>query len=148
VNRSRALFATHYHELTVLAGRLADVANVTMEVREWRDDIIFLHKVKLGAADRSYGIQVARLAGLPKAVTKRAAEVLQLLEKADRKAADGEAWLADLPLFASRTKDEASLPQVSAVEQALAHISPDEISPKAALEALYALKALAARGRA
>ena len=65
VNRCRALFATHYHELTALAGRLAEVGNVTMDVREWRDDIVFLHKVKPGAADRSYGIQVAKLAGLP-----------------------------------------------------------------------------------
>ena len=101
VNRCRALFATHYHELTALAGRLAEVANVTMDVREWNDEIVFLHKVKPGAADRSYGIQVAKLAGLPKPVTKRAAEVLELLEKADRKAPDGEALLDDLPLFAA-----------------------------------------------
>ena len=87
VNRCRALFATHYHELTALAGRLAEVANVTMDVREWRDEIVFLHKVKPGAADRSYGIQVAKLAGLPKAVTARAAEVLALLEKSRRQGA-------------------------------------------------------------
>ena len=90
VSRCRALFATHYHELTALAGRLPQVANVTMEVREWKDEIVFLHKVKPGAADRSYGIQVAKLAGLPAPVTKRAAEVLKLLEKGDRKAPDGE----------------------------------------------------------
>jgi DNA mismatch repair protein MutS len=147
VNRCRALFATHYHELTVLAGRLADVANVTVDVREWKDEIVFLHKVKPGAADRSYGIQVAKLAGLPKAVTKRAAEVLQLLEKADRKAPDGEALLGDLPLFANRPTPPVSTPEVSALEQALADINPDELSPKAALEALYRLKGLLAKDR-
>jgi DNA mismatch repair protein MutS len=147
VNRCRALFATHYHELTVLAGRLTDVANVTMDVREWKDEIVFLHKVKPGAADRSYGIQVAKLAGLPKTVTKRAAQVLQLLEKADRKAPDGEALLGDLPLFASRPAAAVSAPEISALEQALAEISPDEMSPKAALEALYRLKGLLAKDR-
>ncbi len=81
----RALFATHYHEITALAGRLPHVANVTMDVREWRDEIVFLHKVRAGAADRSYGIQVAKLAGLPKPVTKRAGEVLATLEATDRK---------------------------------------------------------------
>jgi DNA mismatch repair protein MutS len=146
VNRCRALFATHYHELTVLAGRLADIANVTMDVREWKDEIVFLHKVKPGAADRSYGIQVAKLAGLPKAVTKRAAAVLELLEKADRKAPDGEALLGDLPLFASRPA-AVSPPEASAVEQALAEMHPDEMSPKIALEALYRLKGLLAKGR-
>ena len=78
-----ALFATHYHELTALAGRLAGVANVTMDVREWHDEIVFLHKVKPGAADRSYGIQVAKLAGLPEPVVGRAREVLALLEKTE-----------------------------------------------------------------
>src|SRR5262249_1107866 len=81
----------------------AEVANVTREVREWRDDIVFLHKVKAGAADRSYGIQVARLAGLPKTVTARASEVLALLEKHERRAgAAREPLLEDLPLFAPR----------------------------------------------
>jgi DNA mismatch repair protein MutS len=130
----------------VLAGRLADVANVTMDVREWKDEIVFLHKVKPGAADRSYGIQVGKLAGLPRAVTKRAAEVLQLLEKADRKAPDGEALLGDLPLFATRPA-VVSTPEISALEQALADITPDEMSPKAALEVLYKLKGLAAKDR-
>ena len=103
VNKCRALFATHYHELTALAGRLSEVATVTMEVREWRDEIVFLHKVKPGTADRSYGIQVAKLAGLPKPVTARAAQVLTLLEKSD-KAPDGDALLSELPLFAARPK--------------------------------------------
>ncbi|KAB2916289.1 MAG: DNA mismatch repair protein MutS [Hyphomicrobiaceae bacterium] len=148
VNKCRALFATHYHELTALAGRLAEVANVTMDVREWRDEIVFLHKVRPGAADRSYGIQVAKLAGLPKPVTRRAAEVLELLERSESKAPDGEALLTDLPLFATRprpqaTDDHAPLP----LEQALTAINPDDLTPKAALEALYMLKELAAKGR-
>jgi DNA mismatch repair protein MutS len=149
VNRCRALFATHYHELTALADRLGEVANVTMEVREWRDEIVFLHRVKRGAADRSYGIQVGKLAGLPKAVTMRAAEVLALLEKTQGKAPDGEALLADLPLFAAARP--ASPPPAahppSAVEEALATISPDELTPKAALEALYRLKELAGHNK-
>ena len=143
VSRCRALFATHYHELTALAGRLPEVANVTMDVREWREEIVFLHKVKPGAADRSYGIQVARLAGLPKTVTGRAAEVLALLEKQDGKAAQGEALLDDLPLFAARPK--AHMPADSGpspLELALAAVNPDELTPKAALEALYKLKEL------
>jgi DNA mismatch repair protein MutS len=149
VNRCRALFATHYHELTALAGRLADVANVTMEVREWRDEIVFLHKVKPGAADRSYGIQVGKLAGLPKAVTGRAGEVLRLLEKSERKAPDGEALIADLPLFAA-TRPTVHVPSAagpSPVEEALAAVNPDELTPKAALEALYRLKELARKGK-
>ena len=101
VSKCRALFATHYHEMTALAGRLASVANVTMDVKEWHDEIVFLHKVKAGAADRSYGIQVAKLAGLPGAVVERAREVLQLLEKNDRRAAGGVKPLDDLPLFAA-----------------------------------------------
>ncbi len=147
VNRCRALFATHYHELTALAGRLAQVANVTMDVKEWRDEIIFLHKVKPGAADRSYGIQVARLAGLPRAVTARAAEVLALLEKSEGKAPDGEALLGDLPLFAAARprSHPAAAADPSPVEETLATLNPDELTPKAALEALYRLKQLARR---
>jgi DNA mismatch repair protein MutS len=150
-SKCRALFATHYHELTALAGRLPQVASVTMEVREWKDTIRFMHQVRPGAADRSYGIQVAKLAGLPAAVTKRAAEVLKLLEKGDRKAPDGAALLEELPLFAAAMPvDDArgggeGQPQAAAspVEEALADIDPDELTPKAALEALYRLKKLA-----
>ncbi len=147
VSKCRALFATHYHELTALAGRLPQVGNVTMDVREWREEIVFLHKVKSGAADRSYGIQVAKLAGLPKPVTARAAEVLTLLEKADRKAPDGEALLSDLPLFAA-ARPKSQVPGdagPSPLEAALAAVNPDELTPKAALEALYRLKELAAK---
>jgi DNA mismatch repair protein MutS len=141
ISNCRALFATHYHELTALAGRLDNVANVTMDVKEWRDEIIFLHKVRPGAADRSYGIQVAKLAGLPKAVTTRAAEVLMLLENSEVKVADGEAMLADLPLFAAaRPKLPGS--DAAALRRALAEINPDELTPKSALETLYKLKDL------
>jgi DNA mismatch repair protein MutS len=159
VSHCRALFATHYHELTALAGRLAEVANVTMEVREWKDDIVFLHKVKAGAADRSYGVQVAKLAGLPAPVTRRAREVLRLLEKPDRKARDPSTLIDDLPLFAagteqasrSRAQEQTDGQQqnrpdppvaLSQVEEAIAAVNPDDLTPKAALEMLYKLKAL------
>jgi DNA mismatch repair protein MutS len=162
VCRCRALFATHYHELTALAGKLPQVASVTMEVREWKDEIRFLHQVKRGAADRSYGIQVAKLAGLPAAVTKRAAEVLKLLEKGDRKAPDGAALLEELPLFAAATArvpspclwaegqgeghPEAEADgRVSPLQAALAALNPDDLTPKAALDVLYRLKELTRR---
>ena len=144
VNRSRALFATHYHELTALAGRLAEVSNVTVDVKEWHDEIVFLHKVRPGAADRSYGIQVAKLAGLPARVVKRATEVLKRLEKGDRKAGTSTTALEDLPLFAAARPasfvSEGAKP--SAAETALADINPDDLTPKQALEALYRLKGL------
>ena len=149
INACRALFATHYHELTALAGRLSQIANVTMDVREWRDEIVFLHKVKAGAADRSYGIQVAKLAGLPKPVTRRAAEVLALLEKSDGKTGDRVALLNELPLFAA-ARPKSHVPAESGpspAEEALAALSPDELTPKAALEILYKLKDLARRER-
>ncbi len=160
VNKCRALFATHYHELTALARRLAQVTNVAMDVREWKDEIVFLHKVKAGAADRSYGIQVAKLAGLPKPVTKRAAEVLRLLEKTNGKPADGSTLIDDLPLFAAAGPNVPSpcsrgegqgegQPEAEAdgraspLEEALAALTPDDLTPKAALEVLYKLKELA-----
>jgi DNA mismatch repair protein MutS len=146
-SKCRALFATHYHELTALAGRLAGVANVTMDVKDWQDEIVFLHKVKPGAADRSYGIQVAKLAGLPKPVVDRAREVLTLLEKNDRKRGGGQASLDDLPLFAAaRPKGQTDGPlKPSAADLALSQINPDDLTPKAALDALYKLKALAVK---
>jgi DNA mismatch repair protein MutS len=149
VNRCRTLFATHYHELTALAGRLAEVANATIEVKEWHDEIVFLHKVRPGAADRSYGIQVAKLAGLPRAVIERAGQVLQVLEKSDRKAAGGAPALDELPLFAA-ARPKGYMPargEPSPVERALDGINPDELTPRTALEALYRLKALRQQGR-
>ncbi len=143
VNRCRALFATHFHELTQLAGRLSEVANVTVDVKEWQDEIVFLHKIKPGAADRSYGIQVAKLAGLPRRVVRRAGEVLARLEKNNRRTGGGGSTLEDLPLFATMpVAVEVKMPPMSAVEAALAEARPDELTPKAALELLYRLKAL------
>jgi DNA mismatch repair protein MutS len=144
VTKARALFATHYHELTALARKLDGIANVTMDVTEWHDTIVFLHKVKAGAADRSYGIQVAKLAGLPPAVVARARQVLDRLEKADRRPKNGEDGLDDLPLFsATRPKSGLSEQPLSAVEKTLLAMHPDELSPKAALEKIYELKTLA-----
>ena len=142
--RARVLFATHYHELTALGRRLAGVANVTMDVREWHDEIVFLHKVKPGAADRSYGIQVAKLAGLPAGVLGRAREVLALLEKSEGKKNARNGTLDELPLFAvSRAQGSTggqSAP--SAIEKAIDELNPDDLSPRSALDALYRLKTL------
>ncbi len=143
VSRCRGLFATHYHELTALEGRLSGVANVTVDVKEWHDEIVFLHKVRAGAADRSYGIQVAKLAGLPAKVVARAGEVLKLLEKADRRSG-GTAPLDELPLFAAArpVNPIAEARGPSPVEDALGAINPDELTPKKALDELYRLKGL------
>jgi DNA mismatch repair protein MutS len=138
-NRCRALFATHYHELTALSAKLPRLVNATMKVKEWKGDVVFLHEVVPGAADRSYGIQVAKLAGLPPSVIARARQVLQSLEKSDR--SRPRPLIDDLPLFASRPI-EAEAPLPSAALRALDAVQPDELSPKAALEALYDLKRL------
>lgn len=143
VLKARALFATHYHELTVLARRLDGVANVTIDVREWHDEIVFLHKVKPGAADRSYGIQVAKLAGLPADVVARAREVLGLLEKSENRKNARNGGLDELPLFAvSRTVTAAPPAGPSPLEKAVDDLQPDELSPRAALDVLYRLKAM------
>ena len=144
VSKVRVLFATHYHELTALARRLDGVANVTMEVREWHDEIVFLHKVKPGAADRSYGIQVAKLAGLPENVVGRAREVLALLEKTEGKKGARDGPLDELPLFAV-TRPQGPPVEVqgpSPVDKAVDAIKPDELTPRAALDAIYRLKTL------
>jgi DNA mismatch repair protein MutS len=140
-NRSRALFATHYHELTVLASKLPRVVNATVRVKEWKGDVVFLHEVVPGAADRSYGIQVAKLAGLPAPVIRRAKQVLDSLEKSDR--SRPRAMIDDLPLFAVRAPDPAEAPPHPALA-ALDAINPDDLSPKEALEVLYRLKKAAA----
>ena len=148
VNRCRALFATHYHELTALGAKLPHASNATIEVKEWQDEIVFLHKVIPGTANRSYGIQVAKLAGLPRAVTDRASEVLRLLEEEGQRASP-EDLIADLPLFAAaRPKSvvpsgAAPEPVASPALDALTAINPDDLTPKQALEALYRLKGLA-----
>jgi DNA mismatch repair protein MutS len=140
VNRCRTLFATHYHELTALAAKLPELACHTMRVKEWRGDVVFLHEVGPGAADRSYGIHVAKLAGLPKGVTTRAEEVLALLEKGEQGGA--LARLADdLPLFSAARRAAPALPE-SAAEAVLRDIRPDELTPRDALDLVYRLKAL------
>jgi DNA mismatch repair protein MutS len=141
-NRCRALFATHYHELTALAAKLPDLACFTMRVKEWQGDVVFLHEVAPGAADRSYGIHVAKLAGLPSPVIARAEEVLQTLETGEPSSALTR-LAEDLPLFSAARRQPAPTPAAtSVVEAALAAISPDELTPRSALEALYQLKAL------
>ena len=135
-NKSRALFATHYHELTALCERLRQAACVTMRVREWNDTIVFLHEVSPGAADRSYGIHVAKLAGLPQTVVARAEEVLRALEEG-REGHKPLARIDDLPLFAPQP---APPPKKSSVEEALRALEPDALTPKQALELIYALK--------
>ncbi len=145
VNRVRGLFATHYHELTVLAGKLPGVSNATVAVKEWDGEVIFLHEVRPGAADRSYGVQVAQLAGLPPSVIARARHVLEQLEKGEREKTSPKALVDDLPLFsvAAQTPAPAGRITASPAEDMLAALSPDEMTPREALQALYDLKGLA-----
>jgi DNA mismatch repair protein MutS len=139
-SRCRALFATHYHELTALAAKLAHLACHTMRVKEWQGDVVFLHEVAPGAADRSYGIHVAKLAGLPPPVVARAEEVLALLEKGEQGGA--LARLAeDLPLFTA-ARATAPPPAPPPALAALATLEPDALTPREALETLYKLKGL------
>jgi DNA mismatch repair protein MutS len=146
-NRCRALFATHFHELTALAATLPRLFNATVRVKEWQGEVVFLHEVVAGAADRSYGIQVAKLAGLPPAVIERAKLVLAELEAEDR-VSPARKLIDDLPLFAAtaRAPTAASRDETAeAVIAALAALNPDEMSPREALDALYALKLAAAK---
>ncbi len=146
VNRCRALFATHYHELTALSARLPRLFNATMRVKEWQGDVIFLHEIIPGAADRSYGIQVAKLAGLPAPVIARARDVLHELEAEDRHHA--RHLVDDLPLFSASVQQETPNPahpaQADALRDALAALHPDDMTPRDALETLYALRRLIA----
>src|SRR6185437_9760763 len=133
VNRCRALFATHFHELTTLSAGLPRLHNSTVRVKEWLGEVVFLHEVIAGAADRSYGIQVAKLAGLPANVITRAQDVLAKLEAEDRASPKG---FDDLPLFALASRPPAV--EDSPLEQvlrALAALNPDEMSPREAIEA-------------
>jgi DNA mismatch repair protein MutS len=140
-NRCRALFATHYHEMTALAGKLPGVANATVAVRDWEGEVVFLHEVRPGAADRSYGVQVARLAGLPEAVIARAREVLARLEQGAADRPGAASLIDDLPLFRS-APPPGPAPRTSAVESRLRDIRPDDLSPREALALLYELKTL------
>jgi len=138
-NRSRALFATHYHELATLEERLAHVSNLSLRAREWNGDLVFLHEAAPGPADRSYGVQVAKLAGVPGPVVARAREVLDRLESKDQ----SPARLDDLPLFAASQAASAPVQAApSAVEAGLKDLDVDGMSPREALEALYRLKGL------
>ncbi|MFN4157085.1 MAG: DNA mismatch repair protein MutS [Gemmobacter sp.] len=142
-NRCRGLFATHYHELTALAGRLAGVRNATVAVREWEGEVIFLHEVREGAADRSYGVQVARLAGLPAPVVARAREILTRLETGDRQGSRRAAMIDDLPLFRTAPPPPAPVAALpSEVESRLSSINPDDLTPMQALTLLYELRGL------
>jgi DNA mismatch repair protein MutS len=142
VNKSRALFATHYHELTQLANKLPGVDNATVTVKEWEGEVIFLHEVRKGAADRSYGVQVAQLAGLPASVVARARDVLDMLEKGSRENGGAKIQIDDLPLFAAAPPPQptAAPKGPSPVEELLDSIHPDDLSPREALEMLYKLK--------
>jgi DNA mismatch repair protein MutS len=147
-NRCRTLFATHFHEMTALAAKLPRIHNATMRVKEWQGDVVFLHEVVAGAADRSYGIQVAKLAGLPPSVIERAKLVLAQIEAEDR-TSPIRRLIDDLPLFAAARPVLAAAPQrdaaLTALVDTLAALHPDEMSPRDALEALYALKAQLAK---
>jgi len=128
--------------MTALAAKLPRLFNATMRVKEWQGEVVFLHEVVPGAADRSYGIQVAKLAGLPASVIERAKLVLAQLEAEDRMS-PARKLIDDLPLFAAarpaapRSDNDAAL---AALVEALAALHPDEMSPREALEALYVLK--------
>ncbi|MGJ3233058.1 MAG: DNA mismatch repair protein MutS [Oceanicaulis sp.] len=136
VNKSRALFATHYHELTRLVDELEAAGNLSLKAKEWKGDLVFLHEVQKGPADRSYGVEVAKRAGLPAAAVARATEILERLE------ADGApaAALADLPLFSARPPEPVAKP--STVEAKLKTIDADNLTPREALELIYALKGM------
>ena len=145
-NRCRALFATHFHELTALAERLARLSNATLKVTEWNGEVVFLHEVVPGAADRSYGLQVARLAGLPAAVVERAKAILSELERSGRER-PARALIDDLPLFAASARPTLKPTAPDALREALDALTPDEMSPREALEALYRLKGARASER-
>ena len=137
VNRSRALFATHFHELTALSETLPRLVNLTMRVTEFKGTLAFLHEVVHGAADRSYGIQVAKLAGLPSSVVKRARQVLASLE-----ATRSSSSLDALPLFSYEPREPPPAPPPDEMRAALMALDPDAMSPRDALEALYKLRRL------
>ncbi|MEO1192729.1 MAG: DNA mismatch repair protein MutS [Pseudomonadota bacterium] len=143
VNGCRALFATHYHELTRLQARLPRLVNRSMRVSDYQGQVVFLHEVTSGAADRSYGIHVARLAGLPHAVVHRAEEILRQLEAGEQAGALAQ-LVDDLPLFsaaANRTREPEPQDE-DLLRTRLAEIDPDALTPRAALDLLYELMAL------
>jgi DNA mismatch repair protein MutS len=142
VNRCRCLFATHYHELTRLAETLSSLSLHNVRAREWKGNLVLLHEVADGPADRSYGLAVARLAGLPAAVLKRAKEVLARLEAGKAKTGGIAAGLDDLPLFAAAAAQEEA--DADPLREAIDAIDADALSPREALDHIYRLKQLAA----
>jgi DNA mismatch repair protein MutS len=142
-NRCRTLFATHFHELTALSARLSRLVNTTVRVKEFQGDVVFLHEVAPGVADRSYGVQVAKLAGLPAAVVERARVVLAELEAVDR-TAPARKLIDDLPLFSAARREP---PPADPLKEAMDTLDPDALTPKEALEALYRLKGLVRDGK-
>ncbi len=148
INKCRTLFATHYHELTRLTNRLPQLANSTVSVSEWEGEIVFLYKVEDGAAERSYGVQVAKLAGMPETAVVRAHDILERLEADDREGVGNTAELLDeLPLFAAvrENRESAASTTANAILELLTATCPDELSPRAALELIYKLKDMSAR---
>src|SRR5665213_22631 len=139
VNQCRALFATHYHELTTLSGKLKNLHCATMSVKEWNGDIVFLHEVVAGVAGSSYGIQAARLAGIPPVVIQRASEILKRLETGANSSA-AQKLMADLPLFAAPVALPS--PKHDPLRDKLGRLKPDELSPREALDQLYELQQL------
>jgi DNA mismatch repair protein MutS len=137
-NKCRALFATHFHELTALSAKLKSLACYYMRVKEWKDTVIFMYELALGAADRSYGIQVARLAGLPPTVLNRAQEVLAVLEQEER-GSDLTQLTRDAPLF-SGSGVVSDVQPLDPLRERLQEIHPDELTPREALEVLYSLR--------
>jgi DNA mismatch repair protein MutS len=138
VNRSRCLFATHYHELARLAETCEALSLHHVRAREWKGDLVLLHELAEGPADKSYGLAVARLAGVPAPVVKRAKSVLDRLEKGRAATGGLAAGLDDLPLFAAAI--EAAEEKVDALREKLGAIDIDSLSPRAALDLLYDLK--------
>ena len=144
VNRCRALFATHYHELTALDDKLSSLYCATMRIKEWDNKIVFLHEVIKGVADRSYGIHVAQMAGLPPSAIARATQVLTELEREKAKAGKEEGTLAEkLPAYDAKAtlvpKPKILSKELDAV---LSNLDPDALNPKQALEILYKIKSL------
>jgi len=140
INRCRAIFATHYHELTSLSQKLKHTSRHCTKIKEFNDEVVFMHEIIDGTADRSYGIHVAKLAGLPKSVLKRASQVLEKLEDSNK----GKSTLCiedDLPLF-SALSDNPAPKKEDKLNKAVKELNPDTLSPREALEKLYELKQL------
>ena len=142
VNRTRALFATHYHELTHLSTEMDRLENSTVAVKEWEGEVVFLHEVTRGAADRSYGVQVAKLAGLPRTVIERSKLILEKLEKGHYQGQTNfKDLIDDLPLFSNdHISNKIEEKRVDALQQEIETINLDSTSPREALDFLYKLK--------